>query len=131
MGEISDRVYRDRGSQLAKAMRLCRDNHPAYPSAAALLAVHSAIAYNDAVQIKLTGNRSRSQDHGQAIAAIRRACGTAKIEPRGAAHLGKLLSMKTDVSYGDKEVDKQLADTLCVAADRFEAWAEGYVLNRK
>src|ERR1039458_3296680 len=99
MGETSDRVYYDRGSQLAKAMRLCRYNHPAYPSAAALLAVHRAIAYNDAVQIKLTGDRSRSQDHGQAIAAIRRACGTAKIEPRGVAHLGKLLSMKTDVSY--------------------------------
>ena len=32
--------------------------------------------------------------------------------------------MKTDISYGDKEVDNQLADALCVAADRFEAWAE-------
>ena len=131
MGEIRDRVYHDRGSQLAKAMRLCRYNHPAYPSAAALLAVHSAIAYNDAVQIKLTGDRSRTQDHGQAVAAIKRACGTAKIEPRGVAHLGKLLSIKTDISYGDKEVDNQLADALCVAADRFEAWAEGYVLNRR
>ncbi len=131
MDEISDRVYRDRGSQLAKAMRLCRYNHPAYPSAAALLAVHSAIAYNDAVQIKLTGDRLRSQDHGQALAAIKRACGTAKIEPRGIAHLGRLLSVKTDVSYGDKDVDNQLAESLCVAADRFEAWAEGSVLNRK
>ena len=130
MGVISDRVYHDRGSQLAKAMRLCRYNHPAFLSAAALLAVHSAIAYNDAVQIKLTGDRSRTQDHGQAVAAIKRACGIANIEPRGIAHLGKLLSMKTDVSYGDKEVDNQLAEVLCVAADRFEAWAEGYVLNR-
>ncbi len=131
MGEISVRVYQDRGSQLAKAMRLCRYNRPAYPSAAALLAVHSAIAYNDAVQIKLTGDRSRTQDHGQAMVAIKKACGTAKIEPHGVAQLGKLLSMKTDISYGDKEVDNQLADALCVAADRFEAWAEVYVLNRR
>src|SRR5579864_7533721 len=99
MGEINVRVYHDRGSQLAKAMRLCRYNRPAYPSAAALLAAHSAIAYNDAVQIKLTGDHLRTQDHGQAIAAIKRACGTSKIEPRGIAQLGKLLSMKTDISY--------------------------------
>jgi|SRR5271165_3064034 len=131
MGGISVRVYQDRGLQLAKAMRLCRYNQPAYPSAAALLAVHSAIAYNDAVQIKLTGQRSRTQDHTQAVAAIKRACGTAKIEPRGIEHLRKLLSTKTDVSYGDKEVDNHLADALCVAADRFEAWAEGFVLNRR
>lgn len=98
MGEVGVRVYHDRGSQLAKAMRVCRYNRPAYPSAAALLAVHGAIAYNDAVQIKLTGDHLRTKDHGQAIAAIKRACGTAKIEPHGVAQLRKLLSMKTDNS---------------------------------
>jgi hypothetical protein len=131
MDKISVGVYLDRALQLAKGMRLCRYNKPTYPSAAALLAVHSAIAYNDAVQIQLTGERSKSQDHNQAVAATKRACSTAKVEPRGIEHLKKLLSMKTDISYGDKEVNNQLSESLCVAADRFEAWAQGCVLNRR
>ena len=130
MNETTVRVYLDRALQLAKAMRLCRQNNPTYPSAAALLAVHSAIAYNDAVQIKLTGERLKTQDHGQAVAATKRACGRARVEPRGIEHLRKLLSMKTDISYGDQEVTNQLSDALCIAADRFEAWAQGSVLNR-
>jgi hypothetical protein len=37
-------VYYRRATQLADAMKLCQDDMPAYASAAALLAVHSAIS---------------------------------------------------------------------------------------
>lgn len=130
MTEASITVYEDRALQLAKAMNLCRRTETYYPSAAALLAVHSAIAYNDAVVMKLTGERPKTQDHSQAIAALRRACGRAKIEPEGISHLSRLLGAKTDISYGDRYVTNQLADVLCVAADRFEAWAERFVLKK-
>jgi hypothetical protein len=130
MADIGVTVYQDRGLQLAKAMNLCRRNETYYPSAAALLAVHSAIAYNDAVLIKLTGERSKTQDHSQAVSALKRACGRAKIEPLGIGHLSRLLGAKTDISYGDRHVDSQLADAMCLAADRFEAWAERVILSR-
>lgn len=123
-------IYRERGLQLGKAMRLCQSNDPPFYSAAALLAVHSAIAYNDAVQIKLTGRKSQYEDHRRAVKPTMSACQRARIETNGVEQLRVLLGAKTDVSYGDKLVESQLAVRLCTAADRFEAWAHRYVLGR-
>lgn len=55
MDQISIGVYQSRAVELASAMKLCSVSDPSCPSAVALLAVHSAIAFQDAVQIKLTG----------------------------------------------------------------------------
>jgi hypothetical protein len=105
-------------------MQLCQDDMSAYASAAGLLAVHCAISYNDAVLIGLGGTRPRGENHREAIAALKRACTKAKIEQQGIAQLQKLLNAKTDISYGDKQVDDQQTTALCNAAKRFETWAE-------
>ena len=105
-------------------MALCKDDLRSYASAVALLAVHSAISYNDALLVKLRGRRPRSQDHAEAIAAIRKACGEARIDPKGVVYLTKLLTVKTDVSYGDRMVDNDKAEALRFLAERFQAWAE-------
>jgi hypothetical protein len=105
-------------------MHLCQDDLSAYASAAVLLAVHSAISYNDAVLIGLGGTRPRGENHREAIAALKRACTRANIEQQGIAQLQKLLSAKTDISYGNRQIDDQQATALCIAAKRFETWAE-------
>src|SRR5271157_1931586 len=107
MDETRVSAHHDRALQLADAMELCHDSMASYASAVALLAVHSAISYNDAVLIRLTGQRSRGQDHKKAVAAITRACKKGHIRTDGIKHLDKLVGAKTDVSYGDEEVDKQ------------------------
>jgi hypothetical protein len=130
MDEIRIRIHHDRALQLADAMKLCHDDMAAYSSAVALLAVHSAISYNDAVLIRLTGQRSRSQDHRQAIVAIRKACRTRRnIQSDAIKHLDKLLDAKNDVTYGDKNVDSQKIEFLYIAAERFQAWAERVLKN--
>jgi hypothetical protein len=129
MDEIRVRVHHDRALQLANAMELCHDGMEAYASAVALLAVHSAVSYDDAVLIKLTGQRSRSQDHKKAVAAITKACKKGKIRTEGIKHLDKLVGAKTYVSYGDKEVDGLTVEVLYVAAERFQAWAERLLKN--
>lgn len=131
MDEIRIRVHHDRALQLADAMNLCHDGMESYASAVALLAVHSAISFSDAVLIRLTGKRSYSKNHRKAIDAITRACKKAQIEVGGIKHLDKLVSAKTDVSYGDKGVDKQAVNALYVAAGRFQAWAEHVLKNEK
>ena len=105
-------------------MRLCQDDLPGYASAAALLAVHSAISFSDALLIGLGGKRPRGENHNEAIPALKRACTGAKIDHQGVAHLQKPLSAKTDVSYGDKQIDFEKTTALCNAATRFETWAE-------
>jgi hypothetical protein len=115
-------VYLRRAEQFADAMRLCRED-VAYTAATALLAVHSSISYNDALYLKLAGRRRKSQDHKTAITDTKRVCARRGVAFSGLPHLQKLIGAKTDISYGDKRVESELAKTLCLSAERFEAWA--------
>ena len=124
MFETRFSIYHRRAAQFASAMKLCQDDLSAYASAAALLAVHSAISYSDALLIGLSGGRPRGENHREAIIALKRACTGARVDHRGIAHLQRLLSAKTDVSYGEKQVDTERITALCIAAERFQVWAE-------
>jgi hypothetical protein len=130
MVEVRFTVYYRRATQLADAMKLCKDDLSAYASAAALLAVHSAISYGDAVLIGLSGTRPRGEDHRQAIPVLKRACTGARIDHQGITHLDRLLNAKTDVSYGEKQVDDERIAALCIAAERFQVWAERILQRR-
>lgn len=116
-------VYRSRGEQLANAMKFFADDVKDFPSAVALLAIHSAISYNDALLILLTGKRPKSENHQEAVKLARSACQQSKINPDGVSQLEKLLSAKTDVSYGSQAVRQDKAQALFYAAQRFQAWA--------
>lgn len=131
MDETSLEVYRNRASQLANAMSLCADDYTSYASAVALLAVHSAISYNDALHIQLTGTRCKYTDHRMAAESAKKACGKAKIPTDGIKHLEKLLSAKTDISYGDRAVDSERAEKLKTTAERFEKWVGGNFADKR
>lgn len=117
-------VYHHRALQLADAMKLCRDDLASYAAGAAILAVHSAISYNDALLFKLSGKSFRGQDHSQAVTAIKKECARAKIKPEGVTHLNTLVREKTNVSYGENRVEDGRIKALCITAERFQAWAE-------
>jgi hypothetical protein len=131
MVEAQFSVYHRRATQFASAMKLCQDDASSYASASALLAVHSAISYSDAVLTGLGSARPRGDNHGEAVAALKRACSRAKIDQQGISQLQKLLSAKTDVSYGEKQVDHDRIEALCVAAERFQKWAERILFWRE
>jgi len=124
MIEARSTVYYRRATQLAGAMKLCQDDLSAYASAAVLLAVHSAISYSDAIVVGLGGPRPRGENHREAVIALKRTCSKVGMDHRGITHFERLLSAKTDISYGDKRVDDERVTALCIAAERFEAWAE-------
>jgi hypothetical protein len=131
MGAANLTVYYLRATQLADAMKLCRDDLSAYASAAALLAIHSAISYSDAVLIGLGSKRPRGENHRDAVTALRRACTKARIEPNGIKHFLTLVSAKTDISYGEKRVDDQRVEALCITSERFRVWAERILQKRE
>lgn len=130
MNEIRVSVHHNRALQLANAMQLCRDDIGAYAAAVGLLAIHSAISFGDAVLIRLTGQRSRSKDHRKTLDAINKACTKNNIRPDGVKHLEKLVSAKTEISYGDKQADERTVQVLYIAAGRFQAWAEHVLKNK-
>jgi hypothetical protein len=131
MMEASFTVYYRRATQLAGAMKLCQDDLPAYASAAVLLAIHSAISYSDALLIGLGGARPRAENHGEAVPALKRTCTKAGIDHQGISQFQKLLKAKSDVSYGDQQVDDEKVTALCIAAERFQAWAERILQRRE
>jgi len=131
MIEASFSVYHRRASQLADAMKLCGDDLPGYASAVALLAVHSAISYSDALLIGFGGTRPRGENHGDAVAALRRACTKARVDQNGIKHFQTLISAKTDISYGEKRVDDETVNKLRTTAERFQVWAERILKQRK
>ena len=131
MIEASFTVYHRRATQLADAMKLCQDDLAVYASAVALLAVHSAISFNDAILIGLGGARPRGENHREAVTALKRICTQAGIDHRGITHFQRLLNAKTDISYGDKQVDVERVTALYMAAERFQAWAERILQRRE
>jgi hypothetical protein len=115
-------VYRQRAEQLAACSDLTA-NGPEYASATALTAIHSAIAYQDAVLLRLQGKLSRSLDHAKAAEHLEKACRNKKIETSGLKHLKNLVGHKTAVSYGPKVTTTDFAATLAEKAVRFQVWA--------
>lgn len=112
-------------------MKLLRDGIANYKSGVALLAVHSAIAFNDAVLITLTGSPHKGENHLAAIKKTRAACGKNKIaDIRGVKHLESLLSKKTEYSYRGI-VDEDTAKGAANHAERFASWANRNVLKRE
>jgi len=131
MDEASLEVFRSRALQLTNAMRLCSEDCPSYASAVALLAVHSAISYNDALCIRLLGERPKGKDHKDAIPLVTRACKKARIAPDGIKHLERLLSAKTAISYGDRVVNTEHAQKLSTTAERFVKWVEDNLTDKR
>lgn len=88
-----------------------------------LEAVHCAISGNDAVLSFFTGERSRRQDHKEAVALLIRAVGTEESK-KAAEHLRKVLSLKNLVEYEGRSFTKAEAESTAKHVDRFYEWAK-------
>lgn len=84
------------------------------------IAALAGIAYADAICLAALGERSAGSDHSDAVVLLR------EVDPRAAAHLQVLVSVKTAAQYGvdalSQEVVKRAlraADLLAERADRF------------
>ena len=115
-------VFLERARQLSIARDLVREDAE-YASATALLAVHTAIAVNDALLMELSGERYKGADHRRALKATERMCTAKNIRTAGLKHFRTLLSKKTDVSYGEDRISFETASALAYSSQRFEEWA--------
>jgi hypothetical protein len=100
-----------------------------YWTAAGVLIVHSAIAFADALCIKLSGQKSAGENHEDAVALVDEVVARNDEKQKAVGQLRRIIEEKTKVSYlgelyGPKEV-KEMWKRL----ERFADWAEG-ILNR-
>jgi len=115
--------FQSRAEQMLDAMSLLQDDIQHYAAAIALLAVHSAIAFNDAVQMKLSGKWAKDADHKKTASYTRELCNSLGHNTAGITHLEKLLARKTDYSYSNTMIDDETAYAAGIHAERFQAWA--------
>ena len=115
-------VFFERANHLSAARRLVADDTD-YTSALALLAVHSAISWNDTVSMKLSGNVVKGEDHMHAALRLEKQCSSRKLNRDGVKHLMRLIEAKSRISYGDQRTTPEAARSLSVSAERFERWA--------
>ena len=111
-------------------MKLLLDDVGAYKSAVALLAVHCAISFNDAVLERLTGAVPKRKDHAEGYRQTKTACSRMKIDSAGVKHLERLIAGKTSYSYSGI-VDEKEAQDAALKAQRFASWAYRIVLKRE
>jgi hypothetical protein len=91
------------------------------PNAAGLNAIHCAISAADAVCVHLSGKRSSSKEHGDAVRLL------AELFPQGegrrqADRLGAVLAKKNEVEYEERLFSYEEAARLAMQAERLYEW---------
>lgn len=114
--------FRATGRQFLKAARLAGEHE--YWNAAGLLLVHAAIAFADAVSIRLAGVKSTSENHLDAVQLLGETAAREKDRDRALGHLRRIIEEKSRVSYSGEAFRKTEIDALETHADRFRDWCE-------
>ena len=90
----------------------------------ALLAVHAAISYTDALRVGLREGKVTGDDHRLAADELESLLNHKRYADRsGLRHLRGLISKKSDIAYGRGNVRFQDCQNLVFKAKNFAAWA--------
>jgi len=117
--------YRNRAKDFLDGMRYLQDDLDSFGYSSALLGIHGAISYADALRIGLGSKRLSSDDHGGATTELKSLLDTRRFEQQqGVKHLRLLLARKSRISYAAEPVRKNEAEDIVKRARRFADWAE-------
>jgi hypothetical protein len=88
--------------------------------AAALNAVHAAIAFGDSLTVARLGV-TNAQDHGQLTSLVAQAAGKS-VDDSQIARLKRILAKKDQADYGPRQWRRDEADALIQDVERFGNW---------
>lgn len=94
-----------------------------YWTAAGVLIVHSAIAFTDALCIKLGGIKSIGENHEDAIALVESIVGDSEEKSKAINQLKRLIEEKTKVSYLGELYTSSRTKEMWKRLERFRKWA--------
>jgi len=117
--------YRDRARDFLGGMDLLQDDLDAYGYSSALLGIHGAISYGDALRVGMGSKSLSSDDHGRATSELTSLLTSRGFDQQqGFKHLRALLSRKSRISYAAETVRKDEVEDIVKHAKRFADWAE-------
>jgi hypothetical protein len=111
--KVADNFYN--GADTAKAFE--------YWNAAGVLIIHAAIAYTDALTIKVGGVKSQGDDHMAAVDLLREVVTLDQDGQKALNHLGRMIQQKNVVSYNGEIYTRNDVDKLWKQLERYKAWA--------
>lgn len=117
-------AYAEVGRRLLQAGRsLAAEPDSRHASAVAILAVHAAIAFVDAVTIHAGGRKSTSTDHGAVTRLLRDVLGN-RLPAAEEKAIAALMSQKDQFEYQGYVARWSEATRLLQRAERVGSWAE-------
>jgi len=91
----------------------------------ALLSIHGAISYSDALRTGMGRKKVSSDDHSKAATDLESLLSSRSFENRkGIGHLKRLLSMKNRIEYEPVSAREDEIEDIVKHAERFAKWAE-------
>ena len=100
-----------------------------YWTAAGVLIVHSAIAFTDALCIKMSGVKSVGEDHEDAIILLESSITESKEKSKAINQLRRIIEEKTKVSYLGELYSASQTREMWKRLERFRKWAK-VILSR-
>ena len=125
MGAIEVEHYLGRARDFLRGMALLKDQLDQYSFSLALLAIHGAISYCDALRIGLGSKRVSSEDHKSVTRELVSLLASRRCDDRqGVERLERLLVYKSLVAYSVHRVSEKDIRLIVQQAERFAQWAE-------
>lgn len=94
-----------------------------YWTAAGVIIVHSAIAFTDALCIKLAGVKSIGEDHEDAVTLLESSVTESEDKLKAINQLKRIIEEKTKVSYLGELYSQSQAIDMWKRLERFRRWA--------
>jgi hypothetical protein len=117
--------YLSRARDFLKGMDLLQDDLDEYRSSSALLGIHCAISYCDALRTGMGCADVSSEDHRNAARELRSLLSARRFEKQQGVHrLEGLLSKKSRIAYAAQTVRENEIRDILIQAERFAFWAE-------
>lgn len=94
-----------------------------YWNAAGVLIIHAAIAYTDAITIKVGGVKSQGEDHMAAVDLLREVVVLGEDGQRAVNHLARMIEQKNIISYSGEIYIRAEIEKLRKQLERYKEWA--------
>ena len=113
-----------KGKVLLRDEKLLGDDLSAYRLSSALLGIHCAISYSDALRIGMGCVDVSSDNHRNAAGDLEKRLDEKSENRRAILHLKNLLDIKSKIEYEPKTVREKEVEEIAKHAERFAEWAE-------
>lgn len=131
MRAIQVEHYLKRAADFSYVVLLLRGEE-SHRYSSALLAIHAAISYSDALRVGLGDTKLGADDHQRAVDALKELLSSASsADEAGLGHLRYLLSNKSHVAYGAHRISAKDFEMVFTKAERFATWANRVGRERK